>query len=66
MGLTWTTSLGVNLVIVADDKILEDKFQQDLMRVITNTAGVSIRFFTILKLYQRQVKDRRYFWFVEH
>lgn len=47
VGLTWTTSLGVNLVIVADDKILEDKFQQDLMRVITNTAGVSIRFFTI-------------------
>ena len=38
VGLTWTTSLGVNLVIVADDKILEDKFQQDLMRVITNTA----------------------------
>ncbi|PTR86701.1 PTS sugar transporter subunit IIB, partial [Bacillus anthracis] len=37
VGLTWTTSLGVNLVIVADDKILEDKFQQDLMRVITNT-----------------------------
>lgn len=47
VGLTWTTSLGVNLVIVADDKIVEDRFQQDLMRVVTSTAGVNIRFFTI-------------------
>lgn len=47
VGLTWTTSLGVNLVIVADDKLVEDRFQQDLMRVVTSTAGVNIRFFTI-------------------
>lgn len=49
VGLTWTTSLGVNLVIVADDKLVEDRFQQDLMRVVTSTAGVNIRFFTIEK-----------------
>lgn len=49
VGLTWTISLGVNLIVVADDKVVDDKFQQDLMRVISETAGAGIRFFTIEK-----------------
>lgn len=49
VGLTWTMSIGANLILVADDKVVEDKFQQDLMRVIADTSGAGIRFFTLEK-----------------
>lgn len=47
VGVTWTTSLGANLIVVADDLVVNDKLQQQLMKMTADTAGVQIRFFTI-------------------
>src|SRR5699024_11125181 len=45
-GQLWLNSLGVNLVIVADDEAANNKIQQQLMQtVVPNSIGM--RFFTI-------------------
>lgn len=49
VGITWTTSLGANLLVVADDISANDKLQQELMRITAESSGVGIRFFTIEK-----------------
>lgn len=47
VGVTWTTSLGANLIVVADDLLVNDPLQQQLMKMTADSAGVQIRFFTI-------------------
>lgn len=47
VGVTWTTSLGANLLIVADDEAAKDPVQQQLMSMTAESSGVGIRFFTI-------------------
>ncbi|WP_342429565.1 PTS galactosamine transporter subunit IIB [Neobacillus sp. FSL H8-0543] len=47
VGVTWTTTLGANLLIVADDDVAKDKLQQQLMSMTAESSGVGIRFFTI-------------------
>lgn len=47
VGVTWTKTLGANLIIVADDAVAEDKMQQTLMEVTAKSSGAGIRFFTI-------------------
>lgn len=47
VGVTWTTSLGANLLIVADDDAAKDTVQQQLMSMTAESSGVGIRFFTI-------------------
>lgn len=47
VGVTWTTSLGVNLIVVVDNEVASDHLQQQLMRVIAESSGVGIRFFTV-------------------
>lgn len=47
VGVTWTTSLGANLLIVADDGAAKDPIQQQLMSMTAESSGVGIRFFTI-------------------
>lgn len=47
VGVTWTTSLGANLLIVADDDAAKDPVQQQLMSMTAESSGVGIRFFTI-------------------
>ncbi|QAT39166.1 PTS galactosamine transporter subunit IIB [Clostridium sp. JN-9] len=47
VGVTWTTSLGANLLIVADDAAAKDPIQQQLMSMTAESSGVGIRFFTI-------------------
>ncbi|SEP23663.1 PTS galactosamine transporter subunit IIB [Propionispora vibrioides] len=47
VGVTWTTSLGANLLLVADDEIVKDPLQQQLMAVTAETSGAQIRFFTV-------------------
>ena len=47
VGVTWTTSLGANLLIVADDSAAKDPIQQQLMSMTAESSGVGIRFFTI-------------------
>ncbi|AEP00057.1 PTS galactosamine transporter subunit IIB [Weizmannia coagulans] len=49
VGVIWTSSLGANLLIVADDETANDPLQQELMSATAESAGVSIRFFTLQK-----------------
>ena len=45
-GQLWIKSLGVNLVICANDKVAEDKIQQTLMKTVV-PKEVNVRFWTI-------------------
>ncbi|MDF2673899.1 MAG: agaB [Clostridiales bacterium] len=47
VGVTWTTSLGANLIVVADDGVAQDKLQQQLMSLTAESSGAGIRFFTL-------------------
>lgn len=47
VGVTWTTSLGVNLIVVVDNDVASDPLQQQLMGVTAELSGVGIRFFTV-------------------
>lgn len=49
VGVTWTKTLGINLLVVANDDAAEDKIQQQLMGVTAKSSGVGIRFFSIDK-----------------
>lgn len=49
VGVTWTTTLGANLIIVADDITANDPLQQQLMEVTANSSGAEVRFFTLQK-----------------
>ncbi|MBC2459787.1 PTS N-acetylgalactosamine transporter subunit IIB [Clostridium beijerinckii] len=49
VGVTWTTSLGANLLVVVDDTAASDPVQQQLMSMTAESSGVGIRFFTIQK-----------------
>ncbi|MGY3778051.1 PTS N-acetylgalactosamine transporter subunit IIB [Isobaculum melis] len=48
VGVTWTNTLGANLVVVANDEVATDPVQQSLMDMVLPDA-VQIRFFTIEK-----------------
>ena len=47
VGVTWTMTLGANLIIVADDEVAKDTLQQQLMEVTAASSGASVRFFTL-------------------
>lgn len=47
VGVTWTTSLAVNLIVVVDNEVASDNLQQQLMSVTAESSGVGIRFFTV-------------------
>lgn len=49
VGVSWTTSLGANLIIVVDDEVVSDEVQKTLMTMTAEASGVGIRFFTIEK-----------------
>ena len=49
VGVTWTMTLGANLIIVADDQVAQDKLQQQLMEITAQSSGAGVRFFTIQK-----------------
>ncbi|WET16057.1 PTS galactosamine transporter subunit IIB [Yersinia intermedia] len=49
VGVTWTTTLGANLLIVVDDEVAKDDIQQKLMGITAEAYSVGIRFFTIEK-----------------
>lgn len=48
VGVTWTNSLGANLLLVANDQAAEDKTQQNLMDMVV-ADGVQTRYFTLQK-----------------
>lgn len=47
VGVTWTSSLGANLIVVVDDEAATQEVQQQLMTMTANNSGVGIRFFTV-------------------
>ena len=49
VGITWTSSLGANLIVVVDDEAASQPIQQQLMTMTADNAGVGIRFFTVEK-----------------
>ncbi|WP_330985591.1 MULTISPECIES: PTS galactosamine transporter subunit IIB [Enterobacterales] len=49
VGVTWTSTLGANLLIVVDDDVAKDDIQQKLMGITADTYGFGIRFFSIEK-----------------
>lgn len=49
VGVTWTTSIGANLLVVVDDDVAKNQIQQQLMSITAQNTGVGIRFFTIQK-----------------
>lgn len=48
VGVTWTNTLGANLVVVANDEAANDTVQQSLMEMVLPDT-VQIRFFTLEK-----------------
>ena len=49
VGVTWTSTIGANLLVVVDDVVANDDIQQNLMGITAETYGFGIRFFTIEK-----------------
>lgn len=49
VGVTWTSTLGANLIVVADDDAAENEMMQELMQVTADSSGAGARFFSIEK-----------------
>ena len=49
VGVTWTRTLGVNLILVADDEAAHDEVVQEIRSMTLQTAGVGVRFWTVEK-----------------
>lgn len=47
VGVTWTISLGANLIVVVDDQVAKEPLQQQLMGVTAESSGAGIRFFSV-------------------
>ena len=46
VGVTWTSTIGANLLIVVDDDVAKDDIQQKLMGTPADTYGFGIHFFS--------------------
>lgn len=49
VGVTWTMTLGANLILVADDETSENQLMQQLMSATAKSSGAGVRFFSIQK-----------------
>ena len=49
VGVTWTSTIGANLLVVVDNDVAQDEIQQKLMGITAETYGFGIRFFSIEK-----------------
>lgn len=49
VGVTWTRTLGANLILVADDEVAENEMMQQLMMVTAESSGAGVRFFSVQK-----------------
>ncbi|MGX7059848.1 PTS galactosamine transporter subunit IIB [Vagococcus humatus] len=52
VGVTWTKTLGANLILVANDEAATEPLQQKLMSTTAKSSGAGIRFFTLEKTSQ--------------
>ncbi|KEN23037.1 PTS sugar transporter subunit IIB [Escherichia coli] len=51
VGVTWTSTIGANLLVVVDDVVANDDIQQKLMGITAETYGFGIRFLVMLPTY---------------
>lgn len=49
VGVTWTMTLGANLIVVADDETSKNELTQQLMQATAESSGAGVRFFSIQK-----------------
>ena len=49
VGVTWTMSVGANLILVADDEAADNALMQQLMAITAKNSGASPRFWTVQK-----------------
>ncbi|KRM07156.1 Phosphotransferase system, mannose fructose N-acetylgalactosamine-specific [Liquorilactobacillus ghanensis DSM 18630] len=49
VGVTWTKSIGANLILVANDEAASNPLQQKLMSTTADSSGAGIRFFSLEK-----------------
>lgn len=49
VGVTWTASVGANLILVADDETAGNELMQQLMGTTAKQAGAAARFWTVQK-----------------
>lgn len=49
VGVAWSSSLGANLLLVADDGVAQDPLQQQIMSMTAESMGIGIRFFSLQK-----------------
>lgn len=49
VGVVWTSAVGANLLLVANDNAANSEIQQELMAATAETARVGIRFWTLDK-----------------
>lgn len=47
VGCQWAGKIGPNLIVVADDEVVNDKAQQSLMAMTAKMSGSDIRFFSL-------------------
>lgn len=52
VGVTWTMSLGANLIVVVDDEAAQNDLMQQLMAATAESSGAGIRFFSVSKAIQ--------------
>ncbi|MGQ2375115.1 PTS galactosamine transporter subunit IIB [Companilactobacillus zhachilii] len=66
VGVTWTKSLGANLILVANDAAAGDELQQKLMSTTADSSGAGIRFFTLEKTIKiiNKAADRQHIFIV--
>ena len=67
VGVTWTNTLGANLVVVANDEAAADPVQQNLMDMVV-AEGVQTRYFTLQKtidVIHKAADRQRSFWYAK-
>ncbi len=52
VGVTWTNTLGAEVIVVTDDEVRNDMLQQRLMASIAKSSSVDIYFFSIEEFVQ--------------
>lgn len=69
VGVAWSSSLGANLLLVADDGVAQDPLQQQIMSMTAESMGIGIRFFSLQKpsiLLAKRLPRRKFSSFVVH
>lgn len=49
VGITWTKTIGTNLLLLVDDDVAQDGVLQQIMTLTAKQAGVDVRFWTVEK-----------------